>query len=224
MQPIPSEFPYTGGKYYTLFYQCVSITDSMPYAAELELSTFLSNILHRNEQLCTCKHSLIYAMCAHKKLLCRETPEVLWYATEPEERNTWAVLSAGAGAVQGFTGTAYAPKYFTYIEYRAVSGVFRTIDPPPPLHQARVSSPATKAGGYTLARAVRGWGSIFRKTPDIGLASYSLIPLRPILYSTLIKNWIFWEISSWFRKFLAAKSYSMYVGKGYIRERKCTNV
>jgi hypothetical protein len=27
-------------------------------------------------------------------------------------------------------------------------------------------------------RAVRGWGSIFWKTPDIGLASYSMIPLR----------------------------------------------
>jgi hypothetical protein len=25
---------------------------------------------------------------------------------------------------------------------------------------------------------VRGWGSIVRKTPDIGLASYSIIPLR----------------------------------------------
>ncbi len=33
----------------------------------------------------------------------------------------------------------------------AVSGVFRTIDPPPPLHQASVSSPRTKCGGYTLA-------------------------------------------------------------------------
>ncbi len=26
--------------------------------------------------------------------------------------------------------------------------------------------------------AGRGWGSIFRKTPDIGLASYSIIPVR----------------------------------------------
>ncbi len=50
-----------------------------------------------------------------------------------------------------------------------MSGVFRTIDPPPPLHPASVSSPR---------RAVRGWGSIFRKTPVIGLASYSIIPLR----------------------------------------------
>jgi hypothetical protein len=40
-------------------------------------------------------------------------------------------------------------KVLTYIEYRAVSGVFRTIDPPPPLHPESVSSPRTKGGGYT---------------------------------------------------------------------------
>jgi hypothetical protein len=40
------------------------------------------------------------------------------------------------------------------VEYRAVSGVFQTIDPPPPFPQ-------------------RVW-----KTPDIELASYSIIPLR----------------------------------------------
>ncbi len=60
-----------------------------------------------------------------------------------------------------------------------MSGVFRTIDPSPPLHPASVSPPAPKAGGgYTLARRWGGGGSIFRKTPDIGLASYSIIPLR----------------------------------------------
>ncbi len=43
-------------------------------------------------------------------------------------------------------------KVLTYIEYRAVSGVFR-IDPTPPLHPASASSPRTKCGGggYTLA-------------------------------------------------------------------------
>ncbi len=66
----------------------------------------------------------------------------------------------------------------TYIEYRAVSSVFRTIDPPPPLHPASVSSHRTKGGGYALAGRWGGGGSIFRKTPDIGLASYSIIPLR----------------------------------------------
>jgi hypothetical protein len=70
----------------------------------------------------------------------------------------------------------------TYIEYRAVSDVFRTIDPSPPLHPASMSSPFTKGGGgLHIRRAVRGWGggvSIILKTPDIGLASYSIIPLR----------------------------------------------
>ncbi len=62
-----------------------------------------------------------------------------------------------------------------------MSGVFRTIDPPPPLHPASVSWPRTKGGrggGYTLAGRWGGGRSIFRKTPGIGLASYSIIPLR----------------------------------------------
>jgi hypothetical protein len=61
-------------------------------------------------------------------------------------------------------------KVLRYKEYRAVSGVFQTIE--------RVSSPRTKGGGVHARRAVRGWGSIFWKTPDIGLASYNIIPLR----------------------------------------------
>jgi hypothetical protein len=62
----------------------------------------------------------------------------------------------------------YSHKVLTYIEYRAMSGVFRTIDPPP----------QEGGGGVQTRRAVSGWGSIFWKTPDIGLASYSIIPLR----------------------------------------------
>ncbi len=71
-------------------------------------------------------------------------------------------------------------KVLKYIEYRSVSGVFRTIDSPPPLHPASVSSTRTKGGGgvgYTLAWRWGGGGSIFRKTPDIGLASYSIMLL-----------------------------------------------
>jgi hypothetical protein len=52
------------------------------------------------------------------------------------------------------------------------------IHPPPPLHPASVSSPRTQGRGYTLAGRWGDGGSIFRKTPDIGLASYSIIPLR----------------------------------------------
>jgi hypothetical protein len=49
-------------------------------------------------------------------------------------------------------------KVLTYIEYITVSGVFRTIDPPPSLHPPSVSSPRTKGGGVHTRRAVRGWG------------------------------------------------------------------
>jgi hypothetical protein len=53
----------------------------------------------------------------------------------------------------------YTHKVLTYIEYKAVSGVFRTIDPPPhPLSPASVSSPRTKGGGVHTRRVVRGWG------------------------------------------------------------------
>jgi hypothetical protein len=75
----------------------------------------------------------------------------------------------------------YGHPQSTYI-YRVqsqVSGVFRTIDPTPPLHPASVSFPRTNARGGTHSPGGEGAGeSIFRKTPDIGLASYSIIPLR----------------------------------------------
>ncbi len=45
---------------------------------------------------------------------------------------------------------------FTYVEYRAVSGVFQTIDPPSVLHPASVSSPQGR--GYTLAGRWGGGG------------------------------------------------------------------
>jgi hypothetical protein len=55
-------------------------------------------------------------------------------------------------------------KVLTYIEYRAVSGVFRTIDPPPPLHPASVSSPPTKGGGgIHTRRAVSVGGQYIRR-------------------------------------------------------------
>jgi hypothetical protein len=66
-------------------------------------------------------------------------------------------------------------KVLTYTEYRAVSGVFKTIDPPPPLHPASVSSLRTKSGGGTL-RAVRGAGGQYfgrRQTLDWPLTVYN---------------------------------------------------
>jgi hypothetical protein len=73
-------------------------------------------------------------------------------------------------------------KVLTYIEYRAVSGIFRTIDPHPLSLYRVCPPPAPKAGGGGVhtRRGVCGWGggSIVRKTPDIGLASFRIIPLR----------------------------------------------
>jgi hypothetical protein len=73
-------------------------------------------------------------------------------------------------------------KVLTYVENRAVSGVFQNIDPLPPLHPEGASSPAPKAWGERVR------GSIFWKTPDIGLASYSIIPLRQILTPVILNN------------------------------------
>ncbi len=60
------------------------------------------------------------------------------------------------------------------VEYRAVSCVFQNIAPPTPLStQRECLPPATKAGGTHSPGGEGGGGSIFCKTKDIGLASYS---------------------------------------------------
>ncbi len=71
-------------------------------------------------------------------------------------------------------------KVLTYLEYRAVPGVFQNIDPPPtPLSTHRVCPPpAPKAGGTHSPGGEGGGGSIFWKTPAMGLASYTIISLR----------------------------------------------
>jgi hypothetical protein len=48
-------------------------------------------------------------------------------------------------------------KVLTYVEFRAVSGVFQNIDPPPPLQPASESSPRIKGRGVHTRGAVRGW-------------------------------------------------------------------
>jgi hypothetical protein len=60
----------------------------------------------------------------------------------------------------------------------------KILTPPTPLSTHWVCPPPIpKAGrGVHTRRAVRGWGSIFWKTPDIGLASYSIISLRTHLF------------------------------------------
>ncbi len=63
-------------------------------------------------------------------------------------------------------------KLLTYVEYRAVSGVFQNIDPPPPLHPA--SEVHTR-------RVVRGWGvNILEDARHrIGLFQYNLSMPHP---------------------------------------------
>jgi hypothetical protein len=67
-------------------------------------------------------------------------------------------------------------KVLTYVlvEQRAVSGVFQNIDPHPLSTQRVCPPPATKAGGTQSPGGEGVGGLIFWKTPDIGLASYSI--------------------------------------------------
>ncbi len=77
--------------------------------------------------------------------------------------------------------------------YRVQSSVWRLPNywPPTPLFTQGVcplSAPKAGGGAHTC-RAVRG-GGVNRKTPDIGLASYSVIPLRSRPILPLLLYWI----------------------------------
>ncbi len=72
----------------------------------------------------------------------------------------------------------FTHKLLTHVEYRAVSGIFQNIDPPPPSPPSECVLPRTKGGGVHSPGGEGGGGSIFWKTPDKGLASYSIISLR----------------------------------------------
>ncbi len=105
------------------------------------------------DQMCSyeqcSKYFRVYKIAAGRMFRWQTVKNFIWTKTT-FENVCHAVVSCGR-------------KILTYIEYRTVSGVFRTIDPPtPPLHLASVSSPRTKGGGYTLAERWGGGGSIFR--------------------------------------------------------------
>ncbi len=59
-----------------------------------------------------------------------------------------------------------------------MSGIFRIIEPPPPLHPASVSSSRTKGGGVHTRPTVRGWGINISEDARHSFVSYSIIPLR----------------------------------------------
>ncbi len=61
--------------------------------------------------------------------------------------------------------------------------------PPTPLSTQRVCPPPHQRRGVHTRRPVRGWGSIFWKTSDIGLASYSMISLRFRYCQDLTVQW-----------------------------------
>ncbi len=72
-------------------------------------------------------------------------------------------------------------KVLTYVEYRAVSGVFQSIDPPPPSSPSEcVLPPHQRRGGYWGTHSPGGGGSVFWKMSDIGLASCSINSLRAL--------------------------------------------
>jgi hypothetical protein len=69
-------------------------------------------------------------------------------------------------------------KVLTYKEYRAVSGVFRTIDLPTPSPPSECVLRRTKGGAIHTRRAVRGWGVNILEDARHWIGSYSVISVR----------------------------------------------
>ncbi len=107
---------------------------------------------------------------------------------------------------------SYTHKVLTYIEYRLCLAPFKLLTPHAlsthecvlPPHQRRGVHTTHSPGGEGVG------GQYFRKTPDIGLASYSIIPLR--VYCTIGKatiserihnnksiNFKCWRLPLWWR-------------------------
>ncbi len=85
---------------------------------------------------------------------------------------------------------ASSQKVITYVEYRAVSGVFQNIDPPPPSQPSEcVLPPHQRWGGVHTRRVVRGWGGGFNFLEDathwIGLLQYN--PSTPLVFREVVE-------------------------------------
>jgi hypothetical protein len=59
-------------------------------------------------------------------------------------------------------------KVLTYLENRAVSGVFRTIDPPKPSPPSECVLPPYQRQGVHTRRAVKGGGQYFGRRQTLG--------------------------------------------------------
>ena len=70
-------------------------------------------------------------------------------------------------------------KVLTYEEYRAVSGVFQNIDPPPPSPPSECVISSTQGGGYTFAGWWGRWGVNILEDArhKIGLLQYTTSPI-----------------------------------------------
>ncbi len=134
------------------------IANSMVYAGEHGTSTFLSNILRRNNPFSICKHSLIYTTCAHYHV-----GRLRWTSDLLQSRRRGLpgrYCQLGQGLCRDLQVLPMPQS--TYI-YRVQSSVWRLPNywPPAslPLHPASVSSPSNKGRGVHTRREgrVRGW-------------------------------------------------------------------
>ncbi len=105
----------------------------------------------------------------------------LVYSTGVHTRGLFLIVAAKSA--ENRTGDLTYHKVLTYIEYTEQCMASSELLTPHPLSTQRVCPPpGPKAGGGGThspgGDGDGGEGSIFRKTPDIGLAFYSIISLR----------------------------------------------
>ncbi len=105
---------------------------------------------------------------------------------------TTSVVNLSPASVQfrppttGLTSLYLHPQstVLTYVEYRAASGVFQNIDPPPPSPPSECVLPPHQRRGVHTRRAVGGWGGGVNILEDarhwIGLLRYNLSTPPPL--------------------------------------------